>query len=247
MTEPVRVISVRRVAALETSQRRLRWGLGMLGCLAVVLLASGAGRPRALELPQAARPAEASTTDALAVARASLATAHDTLYDQFLREYAPLRADAERRRYLTAQVLAAAAAHRVDPDLLFALVAAESGFDSAAVSPKGARGLGQMQFATARAVAPGAVRQPEDLHDVPRNLQATALHLRQLLAEGQGDLRRALRAYVAGAWPRRGLGRGGDQYVARVSTHYAYLKAKRAHLLMNAGPGSGTLPGAPIN
>ena len=246
MTEPVRVISVRRLAALETSRRRLRWGLVALACFTAAMLVHLAARPRGLELPNAARPAEASTPDIARGERASSAGA-DSVYDQFLQEYAPLRADGERRRYLADQVLVAAAAHQVDPDLLFALIAAESGFDTKAVSPKGARGLGQMLFATARAVAPGAVRRPEDLHDVPKNLHATALHLRQLLGGGQGDLRWALRAYYTGTWDPKGRGRDGDRYVARVSTHYAYLKARRTHLDLNAVAAAGTTAGSPVN
>lgn len=245
MTEPVRLISVRRLAVLEASRRRLRWALLALACAAVGLLVNAAARPKGLELPHAARPAEASSTEAVRAARAPIAAPEDPLYDEFLQEYAPLRDDAELRRYLTAQVLGAAAAHRVDPDLLFALIAAESSFDSQAVSPRGARGLGQMQFATARAVAPGAVRRPEDLHDVPRNLYATALHLGQLLTEGRGDLRGALRAYYAGAWGRRG--RGGDRYVARVATHYALLKARRAYHEFTAATPAPAAPGFSAN
>jgi soluble lytic murein transglycosylase-like protein len=86
-----------------------------------------------------------------------------------------------------------------------------------------------MKFTTARAVAPGAVREPEDLHDVPRNLHATALHLRGLLDGSRGDLRDALRAYYAGGWDRNVGAPDRDKYVARVATYYAFLKAKRTH------------------
>lgn len=247
MTEPVRVISVRRLAALETSRRRLRWGLGAAACLTAALMVNAAARPRGLELPNAARPAEAGTADVMAGDRVPLPAVQDPLYDQFLQEYAPLRGNAERRRYLVAQVITAAAVQQVDPDLLVALIAAESGFDSNAVSPKGARGLGQMQFATARAVAPGTVRQPEDLHDDPKNLFATALHLRRLLSDGKGDLRWALHAYYAGRWDPNELGRAGDRYVARVSTHYASLKAKRAYQYLNTAAMATGTPGAPVN
>ena len=234
MAEAVRLISTRRLQTMEASLRRLRWGLGALGCLGAVLLVMAVGRPKGVELTAAVRQAEASSAEIAQRERALLPALQDPIYDQFLQEYEPLRDDAERRRYLTAQVLAAAAAHHLDPDLLFALIAAESRFDSDAVSPKGARGLGQMVFATARAVAPGTVRRPEDLHDVPRNLYATALHLRQLLAERDGDLRDALRAYYGGSSDRNRARRGWGQYMARVSTHYAYLKAKRTHRHLTA-------------
>jgi soluble lytic murein transglycosylase-like protein len=73
------------------------------------------------------------------------------------------------------------------------------------------------------------VGRPEDLHDVPRNLYATALLLRQLMDEGSGDLREALRAYHGGPRVGSGKGRDSDQYVARVSTYYAYLKGRRTY------------------
>ena len=243
MVEAMRLISSRRLEALEVSRRRLRWGLAAMAGLALALAVGAGGRPAGVNLSGAVRLAEASTADVAAGERTLLTAVNDPLYDGFLREYQPLRADPERRRYLTAQVLAAAAVHHVDPDLLFALIAAESGFDSEAVSPKGARGLGQMKFATAQAVAPGAVRRPEDLHDVPRNLHATALHLRQLLDERAGDLREALRAYYAGGWDRHLRARDRDQYVARISTHYAFLKGKRTHRHM-AEAATADTPGA---
>ncbi|HEY7676336.1 MAG TPA: lytic transglycosylase domain-containing protein [Candidatus Methylomirabilis sp.] len=247
MTEPVRVISVRRLAALETSRQRMRWSLAVLACCVGGLLVHLAARPRGLEFPNTARPAEASTPEIVRGDRAVPAAAQDPLYDQFLQEYAPLRRDMVQRHYIADQVLTAAAAHQVDPDLLFALIAAESSFDSNAISPKGARGLGQMQFATARAVAPGAVQRPEDLHDVPKNLHATALHLRQLLGDGQGDLRWALRTYYAGTWDPKAGGPSGDRYVARVCTYYAYFKAKRAHQDLNPRVATGTASAPSVN
>lgn len=234
MSEPVRLISSRHLEALEASRRRLRWTLGLVVCVAVALAVTAADRRGATDFLEAARLAEAGGTEAVQGEWMLSPVLQDPLYDQFLREFWLLRNDPDQRRYLIAQVLAAAAVHRVDPDLLFALIATESSFDADAVSPKGARGLGQMLFSTAQAVAPGAVRRPEDLHDVPRNLHATALHLRQLLTDGAGDLRWALRAYYAGAWDRNAQARDREQYVARVSTHYAYLKASRTFRHLNA-------------
>jgi soluble lytic murein transglycosylase-like protein len=83
-------------------------------------------------------------------------------------------------------------------------------------------------FATARAVAPALILRVEDLHDVPRNLYATALHLRHLLVEHGGDLRAALRVYYAGPRSRYGKGSDWDQYVAHVSSYYATLKTRHA-------------------
>jgi len=229
MPEPASLIWTRHVEALETSQQRLRWGMSVLFCFVVALAVAGTGRLLEVTFSSLAELAEASTIGPPYGKTAVLPALRDPLYDEFLKEFKRLRENAERRRYLTAQVLTASAEHHVDPDLLFALIAVESRFDSKAVSPKGARGLGQMMFRTARSVAPREVRRPEDLHDVPRNLYATALHLRQLMDEGSGDLREALRVYHGGSRVRSGKGRDSDQYVARVSTYYAYLKGRRTY------------------
>jgi soluble lytic murein transglycosylase-like protein len=147
-----------------------------------------------------------------------------------LREYPALRADAARRGALAEDVVAAAAEQGVDPDLLFAVVEVESGFDPHAVSPRGARGLGQLLFATARAVAPGRIHRPADLQDPARNLHATARLLRILLEEQGGDLGPALRAYNAGPAAADQRGGGPEAYWVKVATRYATLKARRAHV-----------------
>ncbi len=226
MPEPALLIWIRRVEVLEASQRRLRLGVVTLSCLAIVLTAAVGGRTGDISGSSISGLAQASSPRGREAVPADV---RDPLYDEFLMEFKRLRGDAARRRYLADQVLAASAEHRVDPDLLFALIAAESRFDSKAVSPKGARGLGQLMFRTARSVAPQEVRRPEDLHSVPRNLSATAGHLRQLMDEGSGDVRKALRAYHRGGEVRSAQGRESDKYVARVSTYYASLKAQRIY------------------
>ena len=235
MPEAASLISIRLVEAPEASERRPRWSIWTISCLTVALGVAITGRTAEVPLPSAVRLAEASAAGIPHREEvALLPDLQDRLYDEFLNEFNPLRGNAARRRYLTGQVLAAAAEHYVDPDLLFALIAAESSFDSKAVSTKGARGLGQMMFTTARAVAPGVIRRVEDLHDVPRNLYATALLLRQLLDEHGGDLRAALRTYYSGPKSMSGKRPDWDHYLARVSTYYAYLKTRRAYQQLTA-------------
>lgn len=89
---------------------------------------------------------------------------------------------------------AAARRHRVDPELLAALVRHESAFDRYAVSHKGARGLMQLMPATARRFGVGE----HEIFEPERNLEAGTRYLRWLLERFDGDLARALAAYNAG-------------------------------------------------
>jgi soluble lytic murein transglycosylase-like protein len=91
--------------------------------------------------------------------------------------------------------LAAATArrHRLDPDLVLAVVSVESGFRPQAVSPKGAQGLMQLMPKTASSLGVA------DALDPVQNLDGGARHLGQLLTLYGGDLTRALAAYNAGA------------------------------------------------
>jgi len=90
--------------------------------------------------------------------------------------------------------LATAAAHRhgLDPALVSAVVAVESGFQPQAVSPKGARGLMQLMPRTAREMGIA------DPFDPAANLDGGSRYLSSLVARYDGDLTRALAAYNAG-------------------------------------------------
>lgn len=93
-----------------------------------------------------------------------------------------------------AEIYAAARRHALNPDLVAAVVRAESAFDHRAVSVKGARGLMQLMPATARRFGLAEA----DLFDPERNLEAGVSYLAWLLARFGGDLTRALAAYNAG-------------------------------------------------
>lgn len=85
----------------------------------------------------------------------------------------------------------AARRHAMDPELLDAVIGAESGYDPAAVSVKGAAGLMQLMPATARRL--GA----RNRFDPAENLEA-GVKLLKHLQEKYGDDRLALAAYNAG-------------------------------------------------
>ncbi len=92
------------------------------------------------------------------------------------------------------QTLATAIArkHGLDPGLVLAVVAVESGFQPKAVSPKGAQGLMQLMPRTVSSLG------VSDAFDPEQNLDGGTRHLEELLSLYHGDLRRALAAYNAG-------------------------------------------------
>jgi Transglycosylase SLT domain/Domain of unknown function (DUF4124) len=95
----------------------------------------------------------------------------------------------------------ASAAHRIDFELLQALIATESGFDTMAVSPKGAVGLMQLMPPTAqRYGVRGDAKTPieKKLTDPKTNIRAGSRYLGDLIALYPGKLELALAAYNAG-------------------------------------------------
>ena len=97
--------------------------------------------------------------------------------------------------------------HRLNPALVAAVVAAESGFNARARSARGAYGLMQVMPATwqelaaapacAGDVAPPTV--PPCMDDPAANLEAGTAYLRHLVDRFKGNLPYALAAYNAGA------------------------------------------------
>lgn len=95
----------------------------------------------------------------------------------------------------------AASAHQIDYELLQALISTESGFDTHAVSPRGAVGLMQLIPATAQryGVLADANHSIEKKLTDPRiNIRAGAKYLRDLLTMFPGQPELALAAYNAG-------------------------------------------------
>ena len=95
----------------------------------------------------------------------------------------------------------AAISHGLELELLQALIAAESGFDALAVSPKGAIGLMQVMPATAaRFGLPNDGRTPvqKKLADPALNLSTGSRYLRHLMGLFPGQLELVLAAYNAG-------------------------------------------------
>ena len=103
----------------------------------------------------------------------------------------PGEISAANRRRLAVDVSRAARKHRLEPALVNAVIAAESGFNPVAVSEDGAVGLMQVLPAT------GADYGAPDLCDPLANLEAGTAHLARLLRQYR-NISHALAAYNAG-------------------------------------------------
>jgi soluble lytic murein transglycosylase-like protein len=136
------------------------------------------------------------------------------------RNYAVFRNQKARTSHYDSIILKAAGAYRLPPALIKAVIRAESGFDSRAISHKGARGLMQLMLQTADALG---VRNSFD----PRaNIFGGAKLLRKHLNEF-GSLKSTLIAYNAGPDYVRGNHRiPGEtrRYLRKVIAYYRYYE-----------------------
>ncbi|MGA9355588.1 MAG: lytic transglycosylase domain-containing protein [Terriglobales bacterium] len=103
-----------------------------------------------------------------------------------------LSAPTHSRGDLNEVVNSASAQYHLDPDLVNSVIHAESGFNSHAVSPKGARGLMQLMPSTASGLG------VTDPFDAEANIGGGSRYLRELLERYNFDLVKALAAYNAG-------------------------------------------------
>ena len=113
--------------------------------------------------------------------------------------------------------------HNIDFELLQALIAAESGFDASAVSPKGAIGLMQIMPATARRYGVEGDRKmalEKKLTDPKINIKTGTRYLRDLINMFPGQLELAIAAYNAG---EGAVQRAGNQ-IPNYKETQAYVK-----------------------
>ena len=122
-----------------------------------------------------------------------------------------------------AMIITASQRYSLDPNLVRAVIKAESNFNHRAVSPKGAMGLMQLMPATAKEMA---VTNP---FDPKENIYAGVRYLGELLQIFNWNLPLALAAYNAG--PRRVIEKNEipliketQNYIQRVMTFYKDFK-----------------------
>ncbi|MEZ5314175.1 MAG: lytic transglycosylase domain-containing protein [Thermoanaerobaculia bacterium] len=131
-------------------------------------------------------------------------------------------------------IFAAARRHRLNPELVAAVIRAESAFNPRALSRKGARGLMQLMPATARryGVTPSELWKPE------RNIEAGVRYLAFLADKFEDDLPRILAGYNAGEGSVMRYGgippyRETQGYVRRI---FGYLGLDAGAALASARP-----------
>lgn len=96
-------------------------------------------------------------------------------------------------RVLHSIVIQAASRHQVDPALIKAIIMAESGYNTRAISKRGAKGLMQLMPATAQALG------VEDIFNPKQNISGGVRYFKKLVTQFDGDVKLALAAYNAGS------------------------------------------------
>ncbi len=154
---------------------------------------------------------------------------NDTRYTrvEFRTPYPQAPSSAPSYRGYDGLILLNARANDVPPALVKAVIAAESMFDSEAVSHAGAQGLMQLMPETARALGVDDPFRPDE------NVRGGTEYLRAML-DRYGDFSRALAAYNAGPTAvdrHQGVPpyRETRDYVRRVLTYYRHYDSDFGH------------------
>ncbi|WP_018986296.1 lytic transglycosylase domain-containing protein [Methylophilus methylotrophus] len=159
-----------------------------------------------------------SNTDTEAIPTEELTTANHTK---------PVRWQSGKLPYQS-EVQAAAEVTQLEPALIHAVIATESGYNPRAVSRKGAFGLMQVMPATAKTMTTVPVRQ----WSVPQQILWGSRYLKRMVDMFEGDVTLALAAYNAGPAAVKAHQHSippfteTRQYVPRVLGYYQSFKAR---------------------
>jgi soluble lytic murein transglycosylase-like protein len=165
--------------------------------------------PRAAAASQKAKSAGSKTTDTLPTGTSAERADYDSIIEKHSSEY------------------------RMDPALIRSMIAAESGFNQNAVSPKGAQGLMQLMPYTAYRLG---VRDP---FDPEQNILGGIKYMRYLLdtfADSPDSLKLSLAAYNAGENLVQRLGR-----IPEIRETHDYVR----NIIQQYGKGQMAIPSVP--
>ena len=130
----------------------------------------------------------------------------------------------KEERLLHPIILQASILHQLDPALIKAIIMAESGYNSKAVSKKGAKGLMQLMPKTAKSLG------VEDIFNPKQNISGGVRYFKKLVNQFNGDIKLALAAYNAGSSKVRRY-QGIPPFKA--TKHYIKMVFKYYHLYKN--------------
>lgn len=120
--------------------------------------------------------------------------------------------------------------YKVDPELVEALIAIESSFNTNAISPKGARGLMQLMPATAKRYG---MKNEQELHVPSKNIDIGVRHLKDLLELHRGQVSLAIASYNAG----QGAVAKHGQRIPQYRETMIYVPAVLAYMARSSGAG----------
>ena len=153
----------------------------------------------------------------------------DGRFRRVLRERSASSPTGAYNAFYESLIRMASGRYNVDADLVRAVIKAESDFNAAARSRKGAMGLMQLMPDTAR------LYKVIDAYNPEENVEGGVRHLRMLLDRYQGDIKLSLAAYNAGSGAverHRGIPPFAEtrEYVRRVLTFYDFYRGQAAQL-----------------
>ena len=129
----------------------------------------------------------------------------------------------KEERLLHPIIFQASIRHQLDPDLIKAIIMAESGYNSKAISKRGAKGLMQLMPKTAKSLG------VEDIFNPRQNISGGVRYFKKLVNQFNGDIKLALAAYNAGSSKvRRYQGippfKATKHYIKKVFKYYNLYK-----------------------
>ena len=124
-------------------------------------------------------------------------------------------------------IIQTASHHQIDPALIKAIIMAESGYNTKAVSKKGAKGLMQLMPGTAQSLG------VEDIFNPHQNITGGVQYFKQMVNRFNGDVKLALAAYNAGSRNVRNYNgvppfKATHSYIKKVFKYYQIYKDQMA-------------------